>query len=83
MLDCVLLFFELYSCLISEILFFILHTQYVSTEGVSLYDNLKEKDGIIKIQNDFKRIKLTYPDSYIFLAGYTNARTKNIPVYFR
>jgi len=50
MLDCVVLLFrtsQLFN--IENIIFYV---AYVSPKKSSLYDNLEEKDGIIKIQNE-------------------------------
>lgn len=72
MTDCVVLLFRSSQLFKAEY-------AYVSPEGSSVYDDLEDTDGIVKIQSDIETINLNFPDCYIFFAGDTNARTKTLP----
>ena len=59
----------------------IMYFAYVSPQGSSIYNNLNENNGIVLLESNITDIKFQYPDSYFFLAGDLNARSKDFIDY--
>ena len=55
----------------------VMYFAYVSPQGSTIYNNLNEKNGIVLLESNIADVKFRYPDSYFFLAGDLNARTKD------
>ena len=59
----------------------VLYIVYVSTEGSTVYDNLTERNDIALLESKITDMIFHYPDSYFFLVGDQNARTKDSSDY--
>ena len=59
----------------------IMYFAYVSPQGSTIYITLNENIGIVLLESNISDIKFYYPDSYLFLAGDLNARTKDFIDY--
>ena len=59
----------------------VLYFAYVSPQGSTVYNNLTENNGIVLLESNITDIKFQYPDSYFFLAGDLNARSKDFIDY--
>ena len=75
MKDCVVLHFKSSEFLNMQDT--VLYFAYVSPQGSTNYDNLSENNGILLLESNITDIKFQYPDSYFFLAGDLNAKTKD------
>ena len=79
-------FFKLYYILSATSSFLniqdtVLNIAYVSPLGSTVYDNLIESNGIVLLESNITDILFHYPDSYFFLVGDLNARTKDSSDY--
>lgn len=54
----------------------VLYFAYVSPQGSTVYNDLTENNGLVLLEGNITDIKFHYPDSYFFLAGDLNDRTK-------
>ena len=59
----------------------VMYFAYVSPQGSPIYNNLNENNGIVLLESNITDIKFQYPDSYFFLAGDLNARSKDFIDY--
>ena len=59
----------------------IMYFAYVSPQGSTIYKTLNENNGIVLLESNISDLKFDYPDSYFFLAGDLNARTKDFIDY--